>query len=285
MKKKIIALLLVTATLVSACGAEEETSKEDIEINETEETPKADSVSTTDDEEVAKTDGEETATSGDATTTDGNMATGGALAVNDTGKTYEEASVTIEQSDVNSNLWIITNKSSATYRVITGGSQDPDGFWPRDSYFAPGEVLYYFTSPDEAENVNDLFLFAEDDISNMGEDYDTQCSVVTISYDSSKYDESAIYERGYALYSLDDVWDKYKLDVCYPNMESVKDYTHVIYFRLFDADGNVIYEPADLEQFKDLANREYFDIWEGLLADPSIISNWDHAEFYITTRT
>ncbi len=283
MKKKIIALLLATATLVSACGAKEETSKEDVEINETEETPKADSASTIADEEVVKTDGEEVSTSGDAT--DGNMATGGAFAVNDTGKTYEEASVTIEQSDVNSNLWIITNNSSVTYRIIINSSQNPDGDFPSDSYFAPGEVLYYFTSTDEAEIVKDLFLFAEDNIGNMGEDYDAQSSVVTVSYDSSKYDESAIYERGYALYSLDDVWDAYKSTVCYQNVESVKDHTHVVYFRLFDANGNVIYEPDDLEQIKDVANNKYFFMWEGLLGDPSIISNWDHAEFYITTRT
>ena len=276
MKKKLIALLLVTATLVSACGAKEETSKEDVEINETEETPKADSASTTDDEEVAKTDGEEIATSGDATATDGNMATGDAAEDGrgtETKETYVDASVTVEQSDVNSNLWIITNTSDTTYNMSINDTCSLDGYELWDGFFAPGEVLYYFSSVDDGEISKDSFLFTED---GAGEKRDTQCSVVTISFDSSKYDESKLYDWGYATYSLDDVLEA---------LETEKGFTCVIYFRLFDADGNVIYEPADLEGFVDFVGKEYFALDEGLMGDPEAITNWDHAEFYVITTS
>lgn len=288
MKKKLIALFLVTTTLVSACGAEEETSKEDIEINETEETPKADSASTTDDEEVAKTDGEETATSGDATATDGNMATGDAAEdgrATETKETYVDASVTVEQSDVNSNLWIITNTSDTTYNMSINDTCSLDGYELWDGFFAPGEVLYYFSSVDDGEISKDSFLFTKDGVSDLGEKRDTQCSVVTVSFDSSKYDESKLYDWGYAIYSLDDVWEAYKSKICYPDVEPKKYCTYVIYFRLFDANGNVIYEPADLDQFFDFAGKNYYALDEGLLGNPSIISEWDHAEFYVITTS
>lgn len=164
MKKKLIALLLATATIVSACGAEaKESDEEDVETIDEEESSKSDEAVEDDDDDEG--DGNGLFGLGDgAATTDTNepaaaetQTAGDARAASDAQTrtvTYiDDASVTVEQSDVNANLWVITNTSTTTYHIQP--KEEWNGDMIVDSSFAPGEVLYYFaTSDDGARDIN-----------------------------------------------------------------------------------------------------------------------------------
>lgn len=291
MKKKLIALLLATATMVSACGADaEEPDEEDVETIDEEESPKSDEAEDEDDDE---SDGDGLFGLGDSTTTDSDVTAAAETqaapeAVGDTGamcfdydaefekgKTYEEASVTVEQSDVNSNLWIITNTSTTTYSMY--------GEYFNDRCFAPGEKHYMFRSSSDGEFTKESLWFSESeyDVVEMGSNYDVQTGVVTVEFDPSRYDDSQI-ENGYGLYDLKDVREAYIPKMVYEDIENMSDDTYTMYFRLLDADGNVIYEPKDFDEFQE--TQGYFmDLGYAIYLDPSITS-WDHAEFYVITR-
>jgi hypothetical protein len=47
------------------------------------------------------------------------------------------------------------------------------------------------------------------------------------------------------MYALDDVLEAIKEEMIYEDVESRQYDARVVYFRLYDADGNVIYEPAN----------------------------------------
>lgn len=293
MKKKLIALLLATATFVSACGAEaEEPEEEDVETIDEEETPKSDEA---EDEDGDEGEGDGLFGLGDLATTNQDVtaasedqaggdivadASGGAMAFDyeaefEKGKSYEEASVTVEQSDVNSNLWIITNTSTTTYSMY--------GKYYNDRCFAPGEKHYMFRSSSDGEFTKESLWFSESeyDVVEMGSNYDVQTGVVTVEFDPSRYDDSQI-ENGYGLYDLKDVREAYIPKMVYEDIENMSDDTYTMYFRLLDADGNVIYEPKDFDEFQE--TQGYFmDLGYAIYLDPSITS-WDHAEFYVITR-
>ena len=267
MKKKLIALLLATATFVSACGAEaEEPDEEDSETIDEEEPPKSDEAEDEDDE------GDGLLGLGDVATTDTNATAVPEAQCDSTTiekeapKTAKDASVTIEQSDVNSNLWVITNNSTNAYYMIPHDPYSLGAIVPYDEYLAPGESIYYFAISDENGYVKDAFLFGETEIKE-GDFGDIECAVVTVSYDSSKLD------RGYQ-YILDDVWDVIEPEMKHEDNRMDKNYLKVTYFRLFDADGNVIYEPEIFSDFN--CSNLYFTLTYG------DIKNWDHAEFYVT---
>ncbi len=293
MKKKLIALLLATATFVSACGAEaEEPDEEDVETIDEEESPKSDEAEDEDDDE---SDGDGLFGLGDVATTDSN-----ATAVAETqaaGETQaatsdaacetacepeplasEDVSVTIERSDVNNNLWVITNTSTTTYHIQPQFDSWGDSIV--DSSFAPGEVLYFFATSEDGEITKDSFLFSEATY-EMGSDYDTQCAVVSVSYDDSKCADGS---DDFTMYGLEDVWEAYKKKIVYEDVEDRHYDSRVIYFRLYDADGNVIYEPDCADDFAEMMGMYCAILEEGIYWDTSIITNWDHAEFYIKTQ-
>ena len=293
MKKKLIALLLATATIVSACGAEaEEPDEEDVETIDEEESPKSDEAEDEDDDEEG--DGDGLFGVGEVATTDTNVTAAAETqaapeAVGDTGGSQElmaseDVSVTIEQSDINSNLWVITNTSTTTYHIQPNSFAQNGRCWVADSCFAPGEVLYYFSASDDEEVTKDTFEFYEETYYQIGSDYDTQCGIVTVKFDQSKYDDSDVQSQGVAHYALDDVVEAYKKQIVYENPDEVCELSYVIYFRLFDADGNVVYEPADYKEFKEAVMADYAFLYEGLYLDPTYLSNWDHAEFYVKTQ-
>ncbi|MCR5770881.1 MAG: hypothetical protein K6G87_06565 [Butyrivibrio sp.] len=293
MKKKLISLLLVTAVLVSACGAEEETSEDDVEIEESE-VPKSDEASDDDGEGIFSmiTEGNETETTAVADeesateTADAETATASTDYAEGTTETatastydpvYVDADVTIEQSDVNSNLWVITNTSTTTYHMCVNNDNVQGGDHVSDYCFLPGEVIYYFASADDGEVTEDSFLFTEDDICEAGENYDAQFSVVTISYDEMKFEDDGY---GNALYHLEDVWDIHKSKISYQEEKYIED-AYVVYFRLLDADGNVICEPEDYDDIINVAGVDCLCLYDVIAGDPSILSSWDHAEFYV----
>ncbi len=283
MRKKFIAIILATVAITSACGVAEEKSEEDIEIDESTEVPKTDSVTSTEDGEKTETTNTTTSSNSEAymegyTQTDGEASggTNDGLPVID-----ENASYTLEQSDVNSNLWVITNTSDVIYSIEPGDAYDLYGDLVLDQSFEPGEVLYYYATENDYEISKDAFSFIVNDSANIGGADDIQCSIVTVSYDASKYDDSAVDAVGFAYYDLDDVWEAYQSTVHYQDGILKSKNTHITYFRLFDADGNVIYEPEDIFAIDDVTEDCRVT---NLKMDPSILSKWDHAEFYVKTN-
>lgn len=288
-EEKLIALLLATATIVSACGAEaKESDEEDVENIDEEESSKSDEAEEDDDDDEGDGNGLFGLGDGAATTDTNEPAAAETQTVGDmqavsngqpTTVTYiDDASVTVEQSDVNANLWVITNTSTTTYHIQPKESSNGDMIV--DSSFAPGEVLYYFAASDDGEITKDSFKFSTDDAYEMGSEFDTQCAVVTASFDDSKCNDYG----DTTMYALDDVWEAYKEKMIYEDVESRQYDARVVYFRLYDADGNVIYEPASADEFSEWMGMYCAFLVEGIYWDPSVITNWDHAEFYVKAQ-
>ena len=185
----------------------------------------------------------------------------------------------MEQSDVNSNLWIITNTSTTTYSMY--------GEYFNDRCFAPGEKHYMFRSSSDGEFTKESLWFCESeyDVVEMGSDYDVQTGVVTVKIDPSKYDDSQ-KKFGYATYELGDVKEAFIPKMVYENVEHMSGQTYTLYFRVFDADGNVIYEPKDRDELVETQTSSGFvALYDVLyLQDLSAFSSWDHAEFYVIAR-
>jgi hypothetical protein len=291
MKKKFIALLLVTATMMSACGKEEEPEEEDVEIEESEDTPKSDSISDEEDNSSpfglgdSFTSGDEAATTSEAPANAEAQAqtTGTAVADTQAPEEVTDADISVERSDVNENLWIITNNSFDSYEISAKPEFTDGYFYMHDNCFSPGEKLYYFVSKDIGDLTKESFEVYTTPY-ELGALYDTQCGVVTVSFDSSKYDGSSADSDGYGIYALDDVWEAYSSKIVYEEPEQMMESTCIVYFRLFDADGNVIYEPADCAEEYEMTGTDFISLYEGLHLDASILSSWDHAELYLKTN-
>ena len=269
MKKRFIVMLMATALLASACGAENKNSAEDSEVADEVVSAASDEAKTIE-ESPAPAASEAAAASSDTQTTQGGLQD----AINNAG-------ISLKKSDINSNLWVLTNTSDTAYRVDVADYCVcfPELFY--DAYFEPGEIIYYYATSDDPDISMNLIECYEADESRKGLQNDIQCAVIEASYDSSKYSDASLKTMGFATYDLADVWTEYQSKVNYKDDYLHSDVCNIVFFRLFDADGNVIYEPTNYNELRDTTSSGRI---ENLKMDPAILTNWDHAEFYIVTR-